>query len=99
MWRFLCKTRRAWPKSLYSLLSTSIIELLFTFGTCLEYQAFIHMLRQEDLIAPSLEQGKLVLPHPSPRNNRWLKQNPWFEAEVLPELKSRIKGLLQSPSS
>jgi uracil-DNA glycosylase len=46
-----------------------------------------------------LEQGKLVLPHPSPRNNRWLKQNPWFEAEVLPELKSRIKGLLQSPSS
>jgi uracil-DNA glycosylase len=35
------------------------------------------------------------LPHPSPRNNRWLKQNPWFETELLPELKSRIKQILQ----
>lgn len=46
-----------------------------------------------------LEQGKLVLPHPSPRNNRWLKQNPWFEAEVLPELKHRVKVLLSRPAS
>ncbi|RBP85565.1 uracil-DNA glycosylase family protein [Marinomonas rhizomae] len=46
-----------------------------------------------------LEQGKLVLPHPSPRNNRWLKQNPWFETEVLPELKARVSRLLQVPSS
>jgi uracil-DNA glycosylase len=34
------------------------------------------------------------LPHPSPRNNRWLKQNPWFESELLPELKSRVKHIL-----
>ncbi|QUX94992.1 uracil-DNA glycosylase [Marinomonas sp. CT5] len=46
-----------------------------------------------------LEQGKIVLPHPSPRNNRWLKQNPWFEADVLPELKLRISRLLQTSSS
>ena len=31
-----------------------------------------------------------VVPHPSPRNNRWLKQNPWFEIEVLPRLRARI---------
>lgn len=37
----------------------------------------------------------LPLPHPSPRNNRWLKQNPWFEAELLPELKARVEILLQ----
>jgi uracil-DNA glycosylase len=36
----------------------------------------------------------LPLPHPSPRNNRWLKQNPWFEAELLPELRARIDQLL-----
>ncbi|CUB04261.1 uracil-DNA glycosylase family protein [Marinomonas fungiae] len=41
-----------------------------------------------------LEQGKLALPHPSPRNNRWLKQNPWFEVEVLPILKDKISSLL-----
>jgi len=34
------------------------------------------------------------LPHPSPRNNRWLKANPWFEAELLPALKTRIKQVL-----
>lgn len=37
----------------------------------------------------------LPLPHPSPRNNRWLRQNPWFESEVLPELKQRVKLILE----
>ncbi len=31
--------------------------------------------------------GRVPLPHPSPRNNRWLKRNPWFEEELLPELR------------
>lgn len=38
--------------------------------------------------------GTQVLPHPSPRNNRWLKQNPWFEAEVLPLLRARVARLM-----
>lgn len=32
----------------------------------------------------------LPLPHPSPRNNRWLKNNPWFDQQVLPELRARV---------
>ncbi len=32
----------------------------------------------------------LALPHPSPRNNRWLAQHPWFAAEVLPTLRQRV---------
>lgn len=36
----------------------------------------------------------LPLPHPSPRNNIWLKKNEWFEIDVLPILRSRIKELL-----
>ena len=35
----------------------------------------------------------LPLPHPSPRNNRWLKKNPWFETEVLPHLRQRVARL------
>lgn len=35
----------------------------------------------------------LPLPHPSPRNNLWLKRNPWFEAELLPALKARVQTL------
>jgi uracil-DNA glycosylase len=33
----------------------------------------------------------LALPHPSWRNNRWLKDNPWFSAEVLPFLRHEVK--------
>lgn len=37
---------------------------------------------------------KIVLPHPSPRNNIWLKKNPWFEEALLPPLKKRVQELL-----
>ncbi|MGQ7846968.1 uracil-DNA glycosylase family protein [Granulosicoccus sp. 3-233] len=40
--------------------------------------------------------GVVPMPHPSPRNNRWLKANPWFEQELVPELQSRIAGLLKT---
>lgn len=33
-------------------------------------------------------------PHPSPRNTFWLKRNPWFEAEVVPEIQRRVKRLV-----
>lgn len=36
----------------------------------------------------------IPLPHPSPRNNRWLKRNPWFIDTVIPYLKRRTKSLL-----
>ncbi|MDO7172067.1 uracil-DNA glycosylase family protein [Mariniflexile sp. AS56] len=36
----------------------------------------------------------LPLPHPSPRNRFWLTKNPWFEVEVLPELRSGVKKLI-----
>jgi len=33
------------------------------------------------------------LPHPSPRNRLWMKQNAWFEREVLPQLRRRFKAV------
>ena len=36
----------------------------------------------------------LPLPHPSPRNILWLKRNPWFEAEVVPQLQQLVAPLL-----
>lgn len=36
----------------------------------------------------------LPLPHPSPRNNIWLKANPWFGGEVLPVLHERVGQIL-----
>lgn len=36
----------------------------------------------------------LPLPHPSWRNTAWLKRNPWFEAEVAPYLRQRVRDIL-----
>ena len=36
----------------------------------------------------------LPMPHPSPRNNRWLRDRPWFEAEVVPALQRRVAELI-----
>lgn len=36
----------------------------------------------------------LPLPHPSPRNNIWLKKNAWFESEIIPALQGRVAELL-----
>lgn len=35
------------------------------------------------------------LPHPSPRNTMWLRRNPWFEAQVVPALRTRVERALQ----
>ncbi|MGE3348752.1 MAG: uracil-DNA glycosylase family protein [Ramlibacter sp.] len=36
----------------------------------------------------------LALPHPSPRNNLWLRRNPWFETELLPVVRARVAAAL-----
>ncbi len=36
----------------------------------------------------------MALPHPSPRNNIWLKANPWFNTKLVPVLQARVAQLL-----
>jgi uracil-DNA glycosylase len=43
-----------------------------------------------------LAAGIVPLPHPSPRNIRWFKANPWFEAELVPVLRKRVKAVLKT---
>jgi uracil-DNA glycosylase len=40
----------------------------------------------------------MPLPHPSWRNTGWLKRNPWFESQLLPDLRKRVATALDSPS-
>lgn len=44
--------------------------------------------------AAALPQGYFPLPHPSPRNTLWLRKRPWFEAEVVPQLRVQVKKVL-----
>lgn len=38
----------------------------------------------------------LPLPHPSPRNNIWLRRNTWFEEDVVPALRQRVQQVLKA---
>ncbi|GAA3867220.1 hypothetical protein GCM10022404_16650 [Celeribacter arenosi] len=38
--------------------------------------------------------GAFPLPHPSWRNTGWLKKNTWFEDDLLPVLRARVKELI-----
>ena len=42
------------------------------------------------LIADPRPPIMVPLPHPSWRNNSWLAANPWFEAELLPQLRALV---------
>ena len=39
-----------------------------------------------------------VLPHPSWRTTAWLRDNPWFERQALPELRARVEAALNLPA-
>jgi uracil-DNA glycosylase len=41
-----------------------------------------------------VDDGFLVMPHPSWRNTAWLQRHPWFEAEAVPYLRERVALLL-----
>lgn len=40
-------------------------------------------------------EGEVPLPHPSPRNRPWVMRRPWFEAELVPELRRLAALALQ----
>lgn len=60
-----------------------------------------HLPQERDGLAAAVrrrhERGPatVVLPHPSPINNRWLVRHPWFEAERVPELQARVAEALR----
>lgn len=66
-----------------------------------QYAQRFHLRSQmQKTLTETVKQGEryqpdfLPLPHPSWRNNAWLKKNPWFEERILPLLRRRIQDLL-----
>jgi uracil-DNA glycosylase len=40
--------------------------------------------------------GIWPLPHPSWRNTAWLRRHPWFETDLLPDLRRAIRNLMET---
>ena len=85
-----------WRQKLLGLLTN--IELTLIIG---QYAQQYHYAKRQkrnltETVRAWREYGpeSIPLPHPSPRNNRWLRNNPWFEAEVVPELQNQIQALI-----
>jgi len=85
-----------WRKRLLGLLPD--IQLTLVIG---QYAQAWHLGdQQKDTLTETVKNWKeywprvLALPHPSPRNNLWLRKNAWLEEEILPVLKSRVSQLL-----
>lgn len=52
--------------------------------------------RLVDTVARWRDFGDVIpVPHPSPRNIAWFRRNPWFEAELLPDLRTRVAQALR----
>jgi uracil-DNA glycosylase len=86
----------AWREQLFKLLPQ--IELTLLVG---QYAQAWHLgaARKESLtatVAAWRDYGPrfIPLPHPSWRNNAWIKKNPWFEAELLPVLRREVRRLM-----
>ena len=86
----------AWRAQLFALLPQ--IELTLLVG---QYAQAWHLgaARKESLtatVAAWREYGPrfIPLPHPSWRNNAWIRKNPWFEAELLPVLRREVRRLM-----
>ncbi|MEM8852848.1 MAG: uracil-DNA glycosylase family protein [Pseudomonadota bacterium] len=47
-----------------------------------------------DILKRTANRPVMALPHPSWRNNQWLKRHQWFETELLPHLRSLVAAAL-----
>ncbi len=89
--------RRTWHERLLPLLRN--IKLRIIVGS---YAQSFHLPQQErwtltQTVAAwrQFAPGCFPLPHPSPRNQLWLRRNPWFEREVLPALREAVRQILE----
>lgn len=85
----------AWRKRLLARLTK--LKLTLVIG---RYAQAYHLPSEDESLTAVVQAWRkhwpliVPLPHPSPRNNLWLKRNPWFEKELLPVLRERVAAVL-----
>jgi uracil-DNA glycosylase len=90
----------AWRSALLSRLKS--VELTLAIG---QYAHAYHLHDRAATLTESVRNWRnywpqlVPLPHPSPRNNLWLRRNPWFEQEIVPALRARVSAVLGDAAS
>ena len=84
----------------HSMLSSQMPNLKLTLLIGAFAQSYYLGERRKNNLTETVKNFKEYLPnyfplvHPSPRNRLWMRKNPWFETEVLPELRDRVLALI-----
>lgn len=88
-----------WHAKVHALLPNLKLMILIGSYAVRYYLPQLAKLSVRDLVLQADFGRAAILPlvHPSPRNKLWLKQNPWFEKDMVPKLRLRVHTLLESP--
>lgn len=89
-----------WHAKVHALLPNLKLIILIGSHALRYYLPQVARLSVRDVVLQADFKRAMILPlvHPSPRNKLWLKQNPWFEKDVVPGLSERVR-LALSPAS
>jgi len=86
----------AWREDLFALMPN--VELTLMVG---QYAQSWHLgRRKKESLTATVTAWRdylpdaIPLPHPSWRNNAWIKKHPWFEGELLPVLRREVRRLI-----
>lgn len=88
----------AWRDQLLSHLDN--VELTLLVG---QYAQAYHLTDKPGSLTETVREWRaywpdvIPIPHPSPRNNIWLSKNPWFEKELLKDLRRQVRWVLGKP--
>lgn len=83
-----------WHPKVLPLLPSIGLTLLVGSYALKRYGAWRNSMAESVAAWPAGLPSRFPLPHPSWRNTGWLKRNPWFEADALPVLQSRVREVL-----
>ena len=89
--------QEAWRQKLLQELQQ--VELTLVIG---QYAQAWHLPQAKESLTDTVRNWKafgpgiVPLPHPSPRNNIWLKKNPWFSRSLLPHLKKAVRQAFET---
>ena len=88
---------KEWHQSLFDKMPN--LKLILLIGTFAQ-KYYVKDSMKSNLTATVMNYGEylpdhFVLPHPSPRNNIWMKKNSWFEKENVPVLKAMVQELIK----
>ncbi|MGE0287815.1 MAG: uracil-DNA glycosylase family protein [Bradyrhizobium sp.] len=85
-----------WHKRLLALLPTLQLTLLVGIHAQGHYLRKLAKPTMTETVRASADYGPawFPLPHPSWRSTGWMRRNPWFEADILPALRRRVRSIL-----